>query len=157
MQATEELIRNVVQQVLPQMGNGKAPRTAPAARAAMPGRHGIFTCVDEAVAAATEAFEQLSERTLADRKRIIDHIRRISIDDCVELGTMEMDETKIGRLPHKIEKLKTLGERTPGVEFMRSEVFSGDHGLAVIEHAPFGVIGASRPSRIRCPRSPATP
>ena len=28
---------------------------------------------------------------------------------------------------------------------MRSEVFSGDHGLAVIEHAPFGVIGAVTP------------
>ena len=58
---------------------------------------------------------------------------------------MEMKETKIGRLEHKIEKLKTLGEKTPGVEFMRSEVFSGDHGLAVIEHAPFGVIGAITP------------
>ena len=58
---------------------------------------------------------------------------------------MEMEETKIGRLEHKIEKLKTLGERTPGVEFLRSEVFSGDHGLAVIEHAPFGVIGAITP------------
>jgi aldehyde dehydrogenase len=46
---------------------------------------------------------------------------------------------------HKIEKLKTLGERTPGVEFLRSEVFSGDHGLAVIEHAPFGVIGCITP------------
>ena len=28
---------------------------------------------------------------------------------------------------------------------MRSEVFSGDHGLAVIEHAPFGVIGCITP------------
>jgi aldehyde dehydrogenase len=80
-----------------------------------------------------------------DRKRIIDHIRRISIEQCVPLGTMEMEETKIGRLEHKIEKLKTLGEKTPGVEFLRSEVFSGDHGLAVIEHAPFGVIGAITP------------
>ena len=58
---------------------------------------------------------------------------------------MEMEETKIGRLEHKIEKLKTLGEKSPGVEFLRSEVFSGDHGLAVIEHAPFGVIGAITP------------
>ena len=97
------------------------------------------------MAAAREAFERLSRRTLEDRKRIIDHIRRIAIDQCVELGTMEMEETKIGRLPHKIEKLKTLGERAPGVEFLRSEVFSGDHGLAVIEHAPFGVIGAITP------------
>src|SRR3989304_4435360 len=28
---------------------------------------------------------------------------------------------------------------------MRSEVFSGDNGLAVIEHAPFGVIGTITP------------
>jgi aldehyde dehydrogenase len=58
---------------------------------------------------------------------------------------MEMEETRIGRLEHKIEKLRVLGERTPGVEFLRSEVYSGDHGLAVIEHAPFGVIGAITP------------
>jgi aldehyde dehydrogenase len=58
---------------------------------------------------------------------------------------MEMEETKIGRLEHKIEKLKTLGQLSPGVEFLRSEVFSGDHGLAVIEHAPFGVIGTITP------------
>jgi len=141
MQATETLIRDVVAQVLAQMRNG-----APASNGrGYQGRFGIFTCVNEAVAAATEAFERLSERTLADRKRIIDHIRRISIDQCVELGTMEMEETKIGRLVHKIEKLKVLGERTPGVEFLRSEVYSGDHGLAVIEHAPFGVIGAITP------------
>jgi aldehyde dehydrogenase len=109
------------------------------------GRFGVFACVNEAVTAARDAFEQLSKRTLEDRKRIIDIIRRIAIDQCVELGTMEMHETKIGRLQHKIEKLKTLGERSPGVEFMRSEVFSGDHGLAVIEHAPFGVIGVITP------------
>ncbi len=142
MQATEELIRNVVQQVLTRIGTLPPP---PVNGRSYAGRYGIFTCVDEAVAASTEAFEQLSERSIEDRKRIIGHIRRISIEQCVELGTMEMEETKIGRLVHKIEKLKTLGEKTPGVEFMRSEVFSGDHGLAVIEHAPFGVIGAITP------------
>jgi aldehyde dehydrogenase len=143
MQATETLIRSVVEEVLAKMGNGKSPATPK--RRGYDGRYGVFTCVDEAVAAATEAFHKLSERTLEERKRAIEHIRRLSIDQCVELGTMEMEETKIGRLVHKIEKLKTLGERTPGVEFLRSEVFSGDHGLAVVEHAPFGVIGAITP------------
>lgn len=136
---TEALIKSVVEQVLAQMGQSNG------CTAGSRGRYGIFTDVNEAVAAAREAFEQLSERTMEDRKRIIDHIRRISIEQSVELGTMEMEETQIGRLEHKIEKLKTLGQRTPGVEFMRSEVFSGDHGLAVIEHAPFGVIGAITP------------
>ena len=140
MQINESVIRDVVAQVLSEVGHGAPSRTS-----SFTGRHGVFHDVDQAVAAAREAFEQLSQRGLDDRKRIIDHIRRISIDQSVELGTMEMEETKIGRLPHKIDKLKTLGEQTPGVEFMRSEVYSGDRGLAVIEHAPFGVIGAITP------------
>ena len=140
MQFDEQLIRDVVSQVLSEVG--KAP---PVSSQSFSGRHGVFEDANEAVAAAREAFEQLRERTLEDRTRIIDHIRRISIDQCVELGTMEMNETKIGRLEHKIDKLRILGEKTPGVEFMKSEVFSGDHGLAVIEHAPFGVIGAITP------------
>jgi aldehyde dehydrogenase len=140
MQINEDIIKSVVAQVLAEVtrnGHG-APKSAG-------GRHGIFHNVNDAVTAARQAFEQLQERGLAERKRIIDHIRRISIDNCVELGTMEMNETKIGRLEHKIAKLKTLGEKTPGVEFLRTEAFSGDHGLAVVEHAPFGVIGAITP------------
>jgi len=150
MQVDETLIRNVVEQVINRLGTNGTVASTPAQTAGpagggYQGRHGLFTCVDEAVEAASEAFDRLSKRTLDDRRRIIAHIRRISIDQCVELGTMEMEETKIGRLAHKIEKLKTLGEHSPGVEFLRSEVFSGDHGLAVIEHAPFGVIGAITP------------
>ncbi|HPM80422.1 MAG TPA: aldehyde dehydrogenase EutE [Candidatus Anammoximicrobium sp.] len=140
MQIDETLIRNVVAQVLAEVG-----RVSPVSGAGYEGRHGIFSDASEAIAAAAEAYQRLRERSLEDRKRIIGHIRRIAIDQCVELGTMEMNETKIGRLEHKIEKLKTLGERSPGVEFLRSEVYSGDRGLAVIEHAPFGVIGAITP------------
>lgn len=140
MQIDEALIRSVVAQVLAEVG-----RIPPVSSTSYEGRYGIFTDANEAIAAAAEAYERLRERSMEDRKRIISHIRRIAIDQCVELGTMEMNETKIGRLEHKIEKLKTLGDRSPGVEFLRSEVFSGDHGLAVIEHAPFGVIGAITP------------
>jgi aldehyde dehydrogenase len=143
MQVNETFVRNVVEEVLQRLGgNGSPSAASPKTKT---GRFGLFTCPDEAVAAAKDAYEQLSRRTIEDRRRIIDHIRRIAIEQCVELGTMEMEETKIGRLPHKIDKLRTLGQRAPGVEFMRSEVFSGDHGLAVVEHAPFGVIGAVTP------------
>ena len=154
-------IQSIVRQVIAELrAAAPTPATpppaaapvAPAAAVAGPvtgesfvGRHGIFGSVDEAVRAAHEAFLQLERLGVEGRRRAIAHIRRISIEDSVELGTMEFEETKIGRLPHKIEKLKILGERSPGVEFMRSEVFSGDHGLAVIEHAPFGVIGAITP------------
>lgn len=141
MQITESLVRDVVQQVLSEVahpaGGAGSPKYA--------GRHGVFQDADEAIQAANGAFRELSTRPIADRRRAIDIIRRISIDQAVELGTMEMKETKIGRLDHKIEKMQTLGSRTPGVEFLKSDVFSGDHGLAVVEHAPFGVIGAITP------------
>ena len=140
MQIDQAFIRSVVTQVLNEVG--RAPQILTDIHV---GKNGVFTCVDQAVAAARQAFEQLCEKGIEDRKRIINHIRRISIEQCNELGKREMEETRIGRLEHKIEKLRTLGERTPGVEFLRSEVFSGDHGLAVIEHAPFGVIGSITP------------
>ena len=141
MQIDETLIRNVVEQVLTRLGgNGDG---APVG-GGYQGRLGLFTDANQAAAAGREAYERLSRCTLADRKRIVGHIRRIAMDQRVELGTMEMEETKIGRLPHKIDKL--IGAASvPGVEFMRSEVFSGDHGLSVIERAPFGVICAITP------------
>ncbi|MCR4415452.1 MAG: aldehyde dehydrogenase EutE [Thermoguttaceae bacterium] len=147
MQVNESVIRSVVQEVLKRLGagDGQAPAVPPGPTRSFQGRLGQFTCPDEAVAAAQEAFEQLSRRSLEDRRRIVGHIQRICTEQCVELGTMEMQETKIGRLEHKIEKLTVVGQRIPGVEFLRSEVYSGDHGLAVIEHAPFGVIGAVTP------------
>jgi len=161
MQFDESIIRSVVAQVLAEVGppptsSGVDPSCGcplPSGSAANNGsasgeggKYGIFYDADSAVAAARKAFEQLRERPIADRKKIISIIRRIAIADCEELGLMEMAETKIGRPVHKIEKLKTLGELAPGVEFLESLCFSGDNGLAVIERAPFGVIAAITPS-----------
>jgi aldehyde dehydrogenase len=149
MQFDENMIRSVVAQVLaevgPMPGAPSSRHPASTKRAAVGGKFGIFYDADAAVKAARAAFEQFRQCTLEQRKQVIDIIRRISIDQCEELGTMEMEETQIGRLEHKIEKLRTLGERTPGVEFLETKCYSGDHGLAVIERAPFGVIGAITP------------
>lgn len=144
MQYDENLIRNVVAQVLSEVGP-MPPSGGTGASDSCGGQYGVFYDADSAVTAARAAFEQLRDRSMADRKQIIDIIRRISIEQCEELGLMEMEETKIGRPEHKIAKLKTLGEQTPGVEFLETKAFSGDHGLAIIERAPFGVIGAITP------------
>ena len=152
MQFDENIIRNVVAQVLAEVGPMPTAPVRPqtngvptAAGHASGGRHGVFYDAESAVTAARAAFERFRQCTLEDRKRVIDIIRRISIDQCEELGLMEMAETKIGRPEHKIEKLRTLGEKSPGVEFLETKCFSGDHGLAIIERAPFGVIGAITP------------
>ena len=140
----ENLIRSIVAQVLSEVGP-IPPGLSAKSGSASGGRHGIFYDANLAVSAARAAFEQLRERPISDRRKVIDIIRKISIEQCEELGLMEMEETKIGRPQHKIEKLRTLGERSPGVEFLETKAFSGDHGIALIERAPFGVIGAITP------------
>ena len=139
----ENLIRSVVAQVLAEVGPMPPGRSASASKSS--GRYGIFNDANAAVAAARTAFEQLRERSVADRRRVIEIIREIAISQCEELGLMEMEETGIGRPEHKIEKLRTLGERSPGVEFLETKAFSGDHGIALVERAPFGVIAAITP------------
>src|SRR6476469_10599755 len=59
-------------------------------------------------------------------------------------GELELKETKIGRLDHKIEKLQIL-ELVPGVEFLKTNAFSGTNGMCLEEFAPFGVIGCITP------------
>jgi len=144
MNISDSLIRDVVEEVVKRVEAATSGSASPSRPSAV-GRHGQFERVDDAVAAADEAFDRLSRESVETRRRAIDIIRRISFDQCVELGTMEMEETKIGRLQHKIDKQRGVAVTAPGVEFLRSEVFSGDKGLTVIEHAPFGVIGAITP------------
>src|SRR5262249_52939393 len=84
-------------------------------------------------------------RGRGDRRKAVDCIRRICKDRAEELGCEEFEETKIGRLPHKIEKLTVTAERIPGVEFLRTEAVSGENGISLTEYAPFGVIGAITP------------
>lgn len=141
MQVTDELIRNVVQEVLSHMRTGRAA----ALTNGKVRRWGVFDDVDSAVAAATEAQQQFEARGLDDRRKAVACIRKICVDQAEQLGREEFEETKIGRLKHKVEKLVVCAERTPGVEFLRTEAFSGEHGVSLTEYAPFGVIGAITP------------
>jgi aldehyde dehydrogenase len=140
MQVTDELVRSVVQEVLSQMRNGHAKPSNGKTR-----HWGVFENVDEAVTAAGEALKEFEKRGLEDRRKAVACIRRICVEQAEKLGREEMEETKIGRLAHKIEKLKVCGEKIPGVEFLRTEAFSGENGVSLTEYAPFGVIGVVTP------------
>ena len=100
--------------------------------------------MDEAVNAAYEAQKKVADMSLEERGRMIDIIRRICMDRREELGRMEMEETKVGRLDHKILKLTNM-RFVLGVEAMRSDARSDHTGLCIIERAPWGVIGMMLP------------
>jgi aldehyde dehydrogenase len=144
MQMTEDLIRNVVQQVLSQMG-GSPMLGNGATRTTASGDFGRYPTADAAVAASESAFQAFRTRPLGDRKKAIDAVRTICREQAEELGRMELDETKIGRLDHKIAKLRDAIPKVPGVEFLRTENVSGDDGLTLTDYTPFGVIGAITP------------
>ena len=58
---------------------------------------------------------------------------------------MEFEESRLGRLDHKIEKVRMV-EKVLGVEALKTEARSDSTGLFLIEYAPFGVIAMVLPS-----------
>jgi len=147
MQMTEDLIRNVVQQVLSQMGGASAPSNGSGggAKGGDPGALGVYPTADAAVSAAEAAFGEFRNRPLGDRKKAIECVRTICRDQADELGRMELDETGIGRLDHKIAKLRDAIPKVPGVEYLRTDNVAGDDGMTFTDYTPFGVVGAITP------------
>jgi aldehyde dehydrogenase len=129
-------------QVLTQVraGNSVAPHKNGHAR-----DWGVFQDVDKAVSAAAEAQREFERRGLDDRRKAVECIRKICKGQAEQLGREELEETKIGRLAHKIEKLTVIADRIPGVEWLKTEAYSGENGISLIEYAPFGVIGIITP------------
>ena len=142
MQVTDERNRGIVKEVLVHIRNGNGQ-----ARPAAKGRaSGVFTDVNAAVAAAVASRREFgSRRGLEDRRKAVACIRKICSEQVGTRGGEEFEETKIGRLVHKIEKLQVIADRIPGVEFLRTDAFSGEGGITLQEYAPFGVIGAITP------------
>ena len=171
-QAIQQMVSDVLQHVQTGWGSRQAPQVgkdapppiatvsgqtttsgyAPVARSAGPassvsagGRFGQFADVNDAVAAAAVAQRSLVARSLAQRQQIVDIIRRICREQADVLGAMEYDETRIGHLPHKGPKLAGVGENPMGVEKLAPDSFSGDHGITLEEHGPWGVVGVITP------------
>ncbi len=143
MQTTEAAIRSVVQEVISQLRTANHGNGVPRGER-QSGDWGVFSCVEQAIAAANESYKKLREATLEDRAKIVEIVKRICTDQAEELGRLEYEETGIGRLAHKIEKLQII-QKVPGTEWLRTDAVSGDHGLTVTEYAPFGVIGVITP------------
>src|ERR1051325_2738755 len=109
----EALIRDVVAEVLGRLGQAPvaAPAEGPRSRGngnsparSGGGKLGVFQDANEACAAAHAGFLQLRQKGVAARARIVELIKTISDANAIEWGKLELEETKIGRLDHKIEK-----------------------------------------------------
>jgi aldehyde dehydrogenase len=137
----EEIAREVVARLRVQLQQGASANLAIGSTAP---RDGVFATVDEAVNAAFEAQKKVAAMSLEERGRMVEIICRICNDRREELGRMEMEETKVGRLDHKILKLTNM-RFVLSVDSLHSEARSDSTGLCIIEHAPWGVIGMMLP------------
>jgi len=107
---------------------------------------GIFSTLDAAVDAAGEAHAALVALPLSLRARCIEHVRAKLRANVRLLAELAVSETGLGRVDDKIKKNLLVINQTPGLEDLEPYVWTGDHGLTLVEWAPYGVIGAAVPS-----------
>lgn len=107
---------------------------------------GVFDKMEDAIEAAKDAFEKFSNMTLEDRERFISEIRKATLENARVLAEMGVKETGMGKVEHKVLKHQLVAKKTPGTEDLKTQAWSGDKGLTLVEMAPFGVIGAITPS-----------
>lgn len=105
-----------------------------------------FPSLDLAVEAARESQKRWVEIPFEQRKQIIAEMRAVLRRHVEELARLAVSETGLGRVEDKISKNLLVIEKTPGPEYLESASFTGDDGLALIEYAPYGVIGSITPT-----------
>jgi acyl-CoA reductase-like NAD-dependent aldehyde dehydrogenase len=102
--------------------------------------------LDTAVAVAKAAQSKWIALPMEKRKEIIGKMRETLRRHVEELSRMAVEETGLGRYEDKISKNLLVINKTPGPEYLESQAFTGDDGLALIEYAPYGVIGSITPT-----------
>lgn len=135
MLINEGMVQDIVQEVV-----AKLQIAEPAAK-----NHGVFTDMNEAIAAAKKAQAVVRRMSLDQREQIISNIRRKTHENAETLARMGVNETGMGNVGHKILKHHLVADKTPGTEDLKTTAWSGDRGLTLIEMGPFGVIGAITP------------
>ena len=144
MSVSREELNLIVQEVIRNL-QGAGVSGAKAGPEAPRGR-GIFDSMDDAVRAAGDAQKKLAALPLALRGKMIENMRRRSLDKLEELARLGVEDTGYGRVEDKVQKNKLAITKTPGLEDLQPVSYSGDNGLTVVEQAPYGVIGAITPS-----------
>lgn len=147
---SREQVETVVDRVLERLAAGEAggafdATPGPRPAATHPTYQGVFDQMDDACGAAHEAAAALGELSLDARRQIIESMRCAAREVVPTISKMAVEETGLGRVEDKLVKNRLVIDKTPGPEILQPTAFSGDHGLAIMERAPYGVIGSITP------------
>lgn len=144
----DRILERVERRLGGQPGSGAAlrGRDGLAQAAGQPAADGVHPSVEQAVAAATVAFERFRGSGLDARRRIIAAVRAGMLEQAEQLAEMAHVETGLGRVADKIEKNRLVTTKAPGPEDLEPQTVTGDAGMTVTEYAPFGVVAAITPT-----------
>ena len=147
MNIDSKAIEQIVNQVLDQVSGGSgAPTTA--CTGGECGDWGVFDTMDAAVDAADAAWHEYLNHSMADRDKYVTCVREIFTEpETLEHISKEaVEESGMGKYEDKIVKNRLAALKSPGIEDLTTEAFSGDDGLTLVEYSPFGVVGAITPT-----------
>ena len=153
----KEQIEQIVRATIAQRNNKKTASASAPAGAAGAGNGWMFDRAEDCVDAAIAAQKKLVAMTMDQREKLIRAMRRAARENAEKLAQMAHDETGYGKVPDKIAKILLVANKTPGTEDIVPRVFTGDHGMTLVEQAPFGVIGSITPPPTRLARLSTTP
>jgi len=138
MTVDKKQVELIVEQVLEKLSISE-----PAASSAIPdgGADGVYQEMEDAIQAAVVAHQQLVQLPLDVREKIIQSIRDVGWANREEYGRMELEETDLGAVAGTVLKLE-VACGVPGIEDIKSEVFTGDRGITINERIPVGVIAS---------------
>ena len=113
-------------------------------------KNGVFSYVNDAVLSALGAYNMYSKLTLNERTEIIQLIKERLLSKVPEIASMTVNETGMGNVKDKIEKLTLAINKTPVTEDLITEVKTGDNGMTLYELSSYGVICAIHPCTNPC-------
>ena len=157
----ERKIEEIVARVLDRLGgggngNGQLASTLALTTAHSPppnrGAHiprgtlGVYADPEEAVKAARRGFEANEKCPVAVRTKMVEGMRKAVLSNNDALSRYAVEETGLGRYEDKLSKNRLVAVKTPGLEILRPQAYTGDDGLMLTERAPYGVMLAITPT-----------
>lgn len=141
----EQIVQMTINTLRTQEGNSSVAACASGAPSG-PGNGWMFDDANDCVEAAVRAQKELVKLSMEHREKLIQAMRQAARDHARKLAEMAHEETGYGNVPDKVAKILLVANKTPGTEDIVPRVFTGDHGMTLVEQAPFGVIGSITPS-----------
>ena len=145
---TEADIEKIVASVMKGLKSEEAPSKCQYDGSGYQGKKyiGVYSDMNDAIDAAEMGYKAIRAMSLEEREKVIAIIRDLCRKEAPTMAWLGVNETKMGRVDHKIAKHNLVADKTPGTSDIQANAKTGDYGLTLTEMAPFGVVGSITPS-----------